>query len=108
MKVDLGILGFGVLVAMTVGFALLAQLASGARRPWMWLVAGAAWFVGGLVFSEGVFAWATADDLQPLIDGLLLDEALLGGIVVGLPVTGMAWYVTRAAGRGAQSHRAAR
>jgi hypothetical protein len=35
------------------------------------------------------------EDLQPQIDGLSFDEALLGGVVVGIPVALAGWYVSR-------------
>jgi hypothetical protein len=61
----------------------------------MWLIGTVAFFVGGSLMSEVVFATATEDELQPLIDGLLLDEAALGGPVVGVPVVLVTWYLSR-------------
>ena len=59
-------------------------------------VSGAvAFFVGGIVASEVIFSWATAAELQPQIDGLSFDEALLGGLVVGVPVVLLAWWANR-------------
>jgi hypothetical protein len=52
------------------------------------------WFIGGLVTSEVLFASATIDELQPIVDGLMFDEALLGGLVVGVPTAIVARYVT--------------
>jgi hypothetical protein len=42
-----------------------------------------------------MFATYTEDEIQPIIDGLAFDEALLGGIVVGLVVAGVTWLLTR-------------
>jgi hypothetical protein len=56
---------------------------------------GAAWFVGGMFISEIVFATATVDEIQPIIDGLAFDEALLGGLLVGLPVVLFTAYSMR-------------
>jgi len=39
--------------------------------------------LGGLIASEVVWATATEEELQPVIDGLALDESLLGGVIVG-------------------------
>jgi hypothetical protein len=61
----------------------------------MWLIGATAWFLGGLFFSEVLFAWATVEDLQPVIDGLMFDEALLGGLLVGIPVVIVTWFLTR-------------
>ena len=41
------------------------------------------------------FSWATVEGLQPQIDGLSFDEALLGGLVLGIPVVLLTWYLNR-------------
>jgi hypothetical protein len=106
MDYNLGLWGLGLLVLMSVGFGLIAQLVIGiSRTRWASLVAGAAFFIGGLVASEVVFAWATIDDLQPIIDGLLFDEALLGGLVLGVATTIVTWLLVRQPG--ADLHRPA-
>ena len=79
MQWDLGLQGLGLLVAMSLGFGVLAELIAGKRTTrWLWLIASAAAFVGGLLTSEVWFDWATEEELQPNIDGLSFDEALLG------------------------------
>jgi hypothetical protein len=45
--------------------------------------------------SEVMFATYTEDEIQPIIDGLAFDEALLGGLVVGLVVAIATWFVSR-------------
>jgi hypothetical protein len=95
VQYDLGLTGLGILVGISLLFGIVAQLVLGGGTRWMWLIAAAGWFVGGLVFSEAVFSWATVDDLQPMIDGLLLDESLLGGLLVGVPVALVTWLLTR-------------
>ena len=78
MNWDLGLTGVGVLLAMSLGFGLLAQLFGGRHvTQWMWLIGGGSFFVFGLLISEAWFGWAAADDLQPNYDGLSFDEALL-------------------------------
>lgn len=104
MQLDLGFGGLGLLLTISLGFGLLAQLVVGMDQTrWMWLIGATAWFLGGLYFSEVLFAWATTDDLQPIIDGLAFDEALLGGLLVGLPVVIATWFLTRRHGHGATS-----
>ncbi len=49
---------------------------------WQWLVA-AIGFIGGLIASEALWADPTLD-LEPIVDGLSVDEALLGGIIGGV------------------------
>ena len=42
-----------------------------------------------------MFATATVDELQPMIDGLAFDEAMLGGLLAGIVVVIVTWFVTR-------------
>ena len=44
------------------------------------LIAAGAYFICGLLISEGWFGWATEEELQPNIDGLSFDEVLLAWI----------------------------
>ena len=97
MQYDLGFQGLGILVAISLVFGLLAQIAGRAETHWLWLIAAIGWFVGGLFFSEVIFATATEQELQPIIDGLAFDEALLGGLLVGVPTAIAARYFTGSA-----------
>jgi hypothetical protein len=86
MQFDLGLQGLGLLVGVSLIFGVLAQLLVGARAHthWLWLIGATGWFIGGLFASEIVFAGVTEQELQPIIDGLAFDEALLGGLIGGL------------------------
>lgn len=96
MQVDLGLQGLGILVAVSLLFGVIAQVVFGrGTTRWMWLVGAVAWFVGGFIASEVVWGSATEQELQPVIDGLALDESLLGGLIVGLPVVLVTWFVAR-------------
>lgn len=96
MQFELGFTGLGLLIVLSLGFGFIAQVVLGkATTRWLWLIGAAAYFVGGLFASEVLFGTATEGELQPIIDGLAFDEALLGGLVVGLPVVLVTWYVTR-------------
>lgn len=86
MEFDLGITGLGLLISLSLSFGLVAQLVGRAGTRWQWLIAATGWFIGGLFMSEVVFATATIDEIQPIIDGLALDESLLGGLIVGVVV----------------------
>ena len=78
MAWDLGFIGVGVLIGMSLGFGLLAQLLAGrGTTRWMWLIGAGTFFVIGLLISEVGFGWATEKDLQPNYDGLSFDETLL-------------------------------
>jgi len=96
MHWDLGLQGLGLLVIMSLGFGVVAQLVMGrATTRWLWLIAAAAYFVGGLFISEVWFGWATEEELQPNINGLSFDEVLLIGLVPGIVAVLVTRYVTR-------------
>jgi uncharacterized membrane protein len=96
MQWDLGLRGLALLIAMSLGFGVIAQLVvKGAATRWLWLIAAAGYFVGGLFISEAWFGWATQEELQPNIDGLSFDEVLLIGLVPGIVTVLVTWYVTR-------------
>jgi hypothetical protein len=79
MQWDLGPLGLAVLGAVSLGFGLIAQFVLGTRAGrWVWLAAGTAYYLLGLIISEVWFGWATEEQLQPNIDGLSFDEVLIG------------------------------
>jgi hypothetical protein len=93
---DIGIQGLSTLGLMAIAFGVVAQLVlSGSSTPWVGLIGGIGYFIGGLLVSEVMFGWATVEDLQPNIDGLSFDEAMLGGLVVGILAAGMTWYLAR-------------
>ena len=96
MQWDLGMQGLGLLILMSLGFGAIAHLvARRATNRWLWLIAAAGYFVGGLFISEVWFGWATQQDLQPNIDGLSFDEVLLFGLVPGIVAVLVTWYLTR-------------
>ena len=93
---QIGYVGLGILVALALGFGVVAQVLLWNRATrWLWLIGAAGWFVGGLFFSEVLFGTATIDELQPIIDGLMFDEALLGGLIGGLLSVVAGWAATR-------------
>lgn len=101
MQFDLGIQGLGILVVISLAFGVAAQLLLGrSTTRWLWLVGAVGWFVGGLYMSEVMFAGATKDEIQPIIDGLAFDESLLGGLVVGLVAVAVTAFFTRRTGLG--------
>ncbi len=96
MHWDLGLVGLGLLVMMSLVFGLLAQLVMGRWAARLtWLVAAAGYFVWGLFVSEVWFGWATQEELQPNIDGLSFDEVLLLATLPGIAVILLARYLAR-------------
>ena len=97
MEWDLGLRGLGLLLVMSLGFGVIAQLVMWrkvtTRR--LWLIAAVTYFLSGVFISEVWFGWATEEDLQPNIDGLSFDEVLLIGLIPGVLVVFGTWYVTR-------------
>jgi hypothetical protein len=94
MLYDLGPTGLGILIVLSLGFGIIAQVLGRAETRWLWLIGAAGWFVGGLFMSEVLFATATVDEIQPIVDGLAFDEALLGGLIGGVVATLIARYAT--------------
>ena len=95
MQWDIGIQGLGTLLLLAVAFGLFAQVLFLDRELWwVGLLAGGAFFLAGVLISEGLFGWATAEELQPNIDGLSFDEVLVL-FLVGVPVLLVARYLAR-------------
>lgn len=95
MSYDLGLQALAILVGLSLVFGVVAHFVLGRETQWMWLLGSIAFFLGGLFFSEVLFSWATVEDLQPQIDGLSFDEAMLGGLVVGVPTVLIGWFLNR-------------
>ncbi len=101
MQFDLGLQGLGILAACSIGFGVVAQIVGRPATAWIGVIAALGWFVGGLFLSEVMFATATEDEIQPIIDGLAFDESLLGGLIVGTLAALATWF----AARGGMFHR---
>ena len=93
MQFDLGLQGLGLLIIISLIFGVVAQVVAGRRAGthWLWLIAATGWFIGGLFASEVVWGKLTVEEIQPIIDGLAFDEAMLGGLIGGVAV----WLATR-------------
>lgn len=96
MTFDMGLQGLGILLAISLLFGAASQLLLGLRRSrWVWLIGAVAWFAGGMFASEVVWGTLTVDEIQPIIDGLALDESLLGGLLAGVTAIVVTWLLTR-------------
>ncbi len=97
MTWDLGLRGLAYLGAMSLAFGVVAGLLVGggtARRLWGAGIATAACYAIGLITSEGLFGWATEEELQPNIDGLSRDEVLLSSVLTTAVVVLVMRYLT--------------
>lgn len=84
MQWDLGLEGMAVLGAISLGFGVFAGLVVGKGVAYRLLATGittVASFGVGLLTSEGLFGWATEEELQPNLDGLSRDEVLLSSVL---------------------------
>ena len=84
MQWDLGVMGLSLLGAVALGFGVVAGLLVGKgwmRRLWATAITTVACFGVGLLTSEGLFGWATEEELQPNVDGLSRDEVLLSSLM---------------------------
>ena len=95
MTWDLGLTGLATLALMAILFGAFTQLLFFERALW-WVgpLAAAVAFVVGLFVSEVLFGWATAEDLQPNIDGLSFDEVLIT-YLLGIPIVLVIRFATR-------------
>ncbi len=96
MHFDLGLQGLGILLGLSLAYGAVAELIfwTSATR-WIGPVTAAGAFVVGLFMSEVVVGTMTIDEIQPIIDGLAFDEAMLGGLVAAMAVALATWFVTR-------------
>jgi hypothetical protein len=100
MEWDLGLQGLAVLGAMSLGFGVIAGLVVGkdvAYRLLTTTITTVACFGVGLITSEVLFGWATAEELQPNIDGLSRDEVLLSGVLTTVVVVLVMRYLAHRA-----------
>jgi len=107
MQWDLGLHGFAVLGALSLGFGVIAAFLVGrgwAHRLWATGITTGACLAFGVLTSEWLFGWATEEDLQPNIDGLSRDEVLLSSLLTTALVVLAMRYVTRRK-QGLQPHR---
>jgi hypothetical protein len=83
LTITLGLGGWAILVAGSLIFGGIAQLIGETRTGYEWLVDAFGAAIGALVASEFIIAWQA---LGPVVDGLAIVPALIGGLVVGLVV----------------------
>ena len=100
LALSIGLGGWVILVSAAVLFGGTAQYIGDARAGYEWLVDAIAFGIGAIVASEFVIGWQT---FEPVVDGLALVPALLGGLAVGV----ITEVVIRFATGGSYAHAAA-
>ena len=83
LGITLGILGWAILIVGSLVFGAIAQFVGETRTGYEWLGDAIAAGIGALVASEFIVAWQA---LGPVVDGLAIVPALVGGLAVGLVV----------------------
>ena len=83
LAINLGLGGAIVLVVGALVFGVIAQFVGETRTGYEWLIDAIAAGIGALIASEFIIGWQA---FEPVVDGLALVPALIGGLVVGLVV----------------------
>lgn len=95
MQLDMGLGAFAVVIVAALVLGFLVQMFLKPKTPYEWLITGVGAAVGGWLASEITWTqWFTGlTDLGPQFDGLLIIPAVIGGIVIGAIVEGIARVV---------------
>jgi len=91
LALSLGLAGWIVVIAGALLFGVIVQFLGEVRTGYAWLVSGVAAAIGAIVASEFIVAWQT---FEPVVDGLALVPALIGGLIVGVIVELATRYAT--------------
>ena len=96
MTYDIGNYGLQIVIGFAFGFGAIAQVIAGRdARGWLWIAGAIGWIVGAVFASEVLVGTMTVSEIQPIIDGLAFDEALLGGLVGGFATIALAVLLFR-------------
>jgi len=89
--ITLGLGGWAILIVGSLIFGVSAQLVGETRDGYEWLSDAIGAGIGALVASEFIVAWQA---FGPVVDGLALVPALIGGLAVGILVEVATRYIT--------------
>ena len=89
--ITLGIVGWMVLVVGALVFGAIAQFIGETRTGFEWLGDAIGFGIGALVASEFIVGLRA---FEPVLDGLALAPALIGGLVLGVIVEVATRYMT--------------
>ncbi len=97
------VLGWLILIVGALIVGMGAQLLMKTDvLPYRWVLTSVAAFIGALACSEWLFVDAT-----PVIEGIAVWPALIGGLAVGIVVDLLAQWYAHQQGAGTQGHGAA-
>jgi uncharacterized membrane protein YeaQ/YmgE (transglycosylase-associated protein family) len=91
LTIALGLGGWLILIVGALIFGAAMQLIGETRTGFEWLVDAVAAFVGGLVASEFITQFQATG---PVVDGLAVVPALIGGLALGIVVEVITRLVT--------------
>jgi uncharacterized membrane protein YeaQ/YmgE (transglycosylase-associated protein family) len=80
---SLGVVGWIVAIVGALVFGVVAQAIGETRTGYEWAIDAVAAFIGAIVASEFIIAWQS---FGPMVDGLAIVPALIGGVVLGVVV----------------------
>jgi len=88
---EIGLWGWALIVVGALAFGVIAQFVGETRTGYEWLIDAIAAAIGAVVASEFVIGWRAFD---PVVDGLAIVPAVVGGLVVGLAVEVITRFLT--------------
>ena len=91
LALSLGVGGWILVIIAALVFGVVAQFVGTSKSDYEWIADAVAFGVGAVVASEFIVAWTT---FEPVLDGLAIVPALLGGLVVGTVVAIAARFMT--------------
>ena len=91
LSIGLGYGGWLVIIAGALIFGVICQFVGETRTGFEWLVDAVAGGAGAIVASEFIVGWRA---FEPVVDGVALVPALIGGLVVGVVVEVATRYLT--------------
>jgi uncharacterized membrane protein YeaQ/YmgE (transglycosylase-associated protein family) len=83
LSITLGLAAWIVVIAASLVFGGIAQELGETRTGYEWLADAVAFGIGAIAVSEIVIALRT---IEPVLDGLAVVPALVGGLIVGIVV----------------------
>jgi uncharacterized membrane protein YeaQ/YmgE (transglycosylase-associated protein family) len=91
LALSLGVGGWILIIIAALVFGVAAQFVGSSKSDYEWIADAVAFAIGAVVASEFIVASTT---FEPVLDGLAIVPALVGGLVVGIVVAVAARFMT--------------